>query len=378
MTVQLDIAGPPSSITDANMAQAKALGASRIHLVVSDMNTHAAELALIKKYGMGGVLDVEYPLWVNTADYKEKIKAGSVTFSPLQLKAGWRTLRISDEEEISYTMNVNTDISWARPSLQAQQKAGWNNYSEEGGGRAQIDVIRGDGRKFDNYGSEDGANMYQGIYNHAADAHTENLMEWYHQYAVSSGVYLSTAKDYASKCKIFGLTLMMYTTGDLYYPSTAPLKASLDQLKAAKINVKVVHLWCGVQDNLAKAFSDPWIGVINFLRSYYGGFAPMDITTKVTTASEIFRITSGANTDKFVIGSDKALWWKRNSEKWISLGGAAYPGTMPMAAYVNGTLEVYVIGTIGTNPAEWIRRLTGTTIAATAWSGWAVDEYELN
>lgn len=239
MTVQLDIGG--GQITESNMAAAQKRGASRIHLVVGDLNTHKAELDLIHKYGMEGVLDVEIPLWVNIG------------------------------------MNAGADISWTRPQLQACQQAGWRYFSEEGGGRSQIDVIRADGRRFINYGSENGANMYFGQYNHTADAHSENLIEWYHQYGISDGSYMATAKDSYAKCKVFGLTLMMYDTGDLYRPSVEPLKNSLDQLRNAGIPVGIVHMWSG--QDVGAAFREPWVSVINFLESYYGGFANANTPT---------------------------------------------------------------------------------------------------
>ena len=237
MTVQLDIGG--GQITEANMAAAQKLGASRIHAVVGDLNTHKAELDLIHKYGMEGVLDVEIPLWVNIG------------------------------------MNTGADISWVGSQLQACQQAGWKYFSEEGGGRSQIDVISADGRKFINYGSENGANMYFGQYNHAADAHTENLIEWYHQYGINDGSYMATAKDSYAKCNVFGLTLMMYDTGDLYRPSIEPLKKSLDQLGAAGIPVSIVHMWSG--QDVGAAFREPWVSVINFLKNYYGGFSNANI-----------------------------------------------------------------------------------------------------
>ena len=55
--------------------------------------------------------------------------------------------------------------------------------------------------------------------------------------------------------------------------------------------------------------------------------------------------TDGTNVDVFAVGSNGAIWWKRNANAWVSLGGTALVGSVPSAAYVNGVLTVDVEGT---------------------------------
>jgi len=154
------------------------------------------------------------------------------------------------------------------------------------------------------------------------------------------------------------------------------------------------HLWWGIGTSMSatvqkwadaiKEMQVPWPADMRDLKTRLGGATPTPTPgPKVTLASEIFQITNNGTTDKFVIGSDKALWWKRNTSPWVSLGGIAFPGTMPMAAYVNGVLEVHVIGVtpIGTMGADWVRRFTGLPNAAvptSSWTPWAQDELNLN
>ena len=59
-----------------------------------------------------------------------------------------------------------------------------------------------------------------------------------------------------------------------------------------------------------------------------------------------FSCTDGTNVDVFAVGSsNNAVYWKRNATAWVSIGGVAAPGTVPTAAYVNGVLTVNVEGT---------------------------------
>jgi hypothetical protein len=72
---------------------------------------------------------------------------------------------------------------------------------------------------------------------------------------------------------------------------------------------------------------------------------PTPTPTTVTTKSEMFPVVSATDTHKFVVGSDNAVWWKLNTNKWQSLGGVAYAGKMPTAAVINGVLTVFIEGT---------------------------------
>ena len=102
------------------------------------------------------------------------------------------------------------------------------------------------------------------------------------------------------------------------------------------------------------------------------------LPAKVTSASPPRTVTSGSNVDTFVIGSDGALWWKRNTAAWLSLSGNTqqivpptskyYPA--PEASYINGVLTVDVEGTDG---GIWRRTLSGTT-----WTGWKEVFLNLN
>jgi len=71
---------------------------------------------------------------------------------------------------------------------------------------------------------------------------------------------------------------------------------------------------------------------------------PTPTPTTVTTKSEMFPVVSATDTHKFVVGSDNAVWWKLNTNKWQSLGGVAYAGKMPTAAVINGVLTVFIEG----------------------------------
>jgi hypothetical protein len=161
-----------------------------------------------------------------------------------------------------------------------------------------------------------------------------------------------------------------------------------NQMEANGITCSGIVVWAGYGSNMNSLYSQfaPWFQAWQAIwppetrtlgQRLSGTPAPV---SKVTVASEIFQITSGLNTDKFVIGSDKSLWWKRNTGPWLSLGGTAFPGTMPMADYVNGVLEVHVIGVTptGTIGADWVRRMNGLSTIAASWTPWAQDELNLN
>jgi len=127
--------------------------------------------------------------------------------------------------------------------------------------------------------------------------------------------------------------------------------------------------------NFSATITSPNAGVVHYNWKGNTGDTGRDMAITwtpaktVTTISEMAVVTSGANTDKFVIGSDNAVWWKRNTNAWVSLGGIAYAGTMPTAAYINNTLNVFVVGT---DRAIWSKNLTGT-----AWSKWASVAFTL-
>ena len=153
-----------------------------------------------------------------------------------------------------------------------------------------------------------------------------------------------------------------------------------NQMEANGITCSGIIVWAGYGSNMNSLYNQfaSWFQVwqaiwppeTRTLKQRLSGVPTPTPASKVTIASEIFRISDGVGIDKFVIGSDKAVWHKKDVAPWTSLGGTASTGIMPTAAYVNGALEVYVLGTDG---AEWFRRLTGTT-----WSAWNRGEFNLN
>ena len=231
MSMWLEVGGAAWSITDPACKRLYDLGARGIHCVVGDMGTYQTELSNITKYGMTPTLDIEIPLWVNTG------------------------------------MNASADVSWATPSLQAQHNAGWKFFSSEGLGRAATDVIRSVG-PFINYGSENGANMYAGQYNHAADAHYANVLETYHKWAITD--YKNTAATSWNNVKRQGLTLMMYAA-DLETDTTA-LVNYIKELQALGITISVLHMWCGINSDIQMVFNEPWISVVNAVKNNFGAW----------------------------------------------------------------------------------------------------------
>lgn len=231
MAIWLECGGSAWSITDPACKRLYDLGARGVHCVVGDMGVYQTELANITKYGMTPTLDIEIPLWVNTG------------------------------------MNANADISWAKTALQMQRNAGWKYFSSEGLGRAATDVIRSVG-PFINYGSENGANMYAGQYNHAGDAHHANVLETYHKWAISD--YKNTAVASWNNVSRQGLTLMMYAA-DLETDTTA-LVNYIKDLQALGITISVLHMWCGINSDIQMVFNEPWISVVNAVKNNFGAW----------------------------------------------------------------------------------------------------------
>jgi hypothetical protein len=103
------------------------------------------------------------------------------------------------------------------------------------------------------------------------------------------------------------------------------------------------------------------------------------LPAKITSASPARTVTSGANTDTFVVGSDGAIYWKRNTAAWLSLSGKTqqivpptsnfYPA--PEASYINGVLTVDVEGSDG---GVWRR----TFVSGTTWTDWKEVFLNLN
>jgi hypothetical protein len=194
------------------------------------MGTYQAQINSIKKYGMVGTLDVEVPLWYDTA------------------------------------YNVSTDISVNLPQLKAQAAAGWSYFAAEGLGRAGVDVIRSV-KPFINYGAENGDNMYGGRYNHATDAHFANLLETYHKYAINA--YKASTAVAKANCSRYGLTLMMSNTSD--NPTDLELDTTVLINYINSIGgVQDVLMWTGLGSDILSIFNRPWAGIVSALKSAFG------------------------------------------------------------------------------------------------------------
>jgi hypothetical protein len=223
------VGGGAWSVTDAACKRVFERGLRDVHCVSPDLSPRQWEYSNIKKYGMTASYDNEIATWVNIG------------------------------------MNVNTDINWMTPQLQAIKNVGWQFFATEGQGRGQANTLRSV-QNLINYGSEDGANMYAGMYNHEAGAHFANLMESYHKWALPA--YRQTAKDYWSKCKNFGLTLMMYPA-DLETDIWA-LKSFMDELENYGINISELLLWSGVSTGIERVFENPWIDIVRMVEDNWG------------------------------------------------------------------------------------------------------------
>jgi hypothetical protein len=327
MAIWLGVGGGAWSVNEANCKALFDLGARDVQAVMPDLNVHAAELAAIKKFGMTATSDIEVPLWVNTG------------------------------------MNPNVDISWAKPQLQAQKNAGWQYFSSEGLGRGQVDVIRSVA-PFLNYGSENGANMYAGQYNHATDSHYANLLESYHKWAIND--YYASAAIAKQNSPRFGITLMMYAA-DL----ETDINALLNYIDKVG-NVQEVLLWCGLNDTVMKVFSSPWIDIVKAIKAKYGFRTdtpwaavtppppppppPQDVILK----ADAYTFVRGTNSAVYVKGLVNGKW----TPAWTSIGGIA-TGAPQQTKAPDGTVFVFVRGSDG---AQWYKSVDPTTGKFSAWA----------
>jgi hypothetical protein len=231
MSIWLGAAGAWWSITDEICQRLAALGVRDIHCVSEDLSTQTAALTNINKYGMTPTFDVEIPLWAK----------GNVN------------------------MNVNVDLSYAVQQLQAIKAAGWKYFACEGLGKAQVNIIRSV-LPFINYGSEDGSDMYAGLYSHDSDAHFANLLESYHKWAVQT--YHASAQSAWSRCKNFGITFQMFGPQSDLETDLAAVEQYLTGFKGMEITISEVLLWTGV--DIATVFSPPWTDIVNLVKRIFG------------------------------------------------------------------------------------------------------------
>jgi hypothetical protein len=231
MSIWLGAGGGAWSITDETCQKLAALGVRDVHCVSLDLSTQTAALTNIKKHGMTPTFDVEIPLWVNT------------------------------------NMNPYADISYVGPQLQGLKAAGWRYFASEGLGKAQVNIIRSV-LPFINYGSEDGSDMYAGMYNHDSDAHFANLLESYHKGAIP--MYQASAQSAWSKCKNFGITFQMYAPTSDLETDLAAVEQYLTAFKGMGITISEVLLWSGEASDIAMVFNSPWADIINLLKRIFG------------------------------------------------------------------------------------------------------------
>ena len=298
-------------------------------------NTYAKELAYIKSLNLIPRLDIEMDIW-----------AGG---------------------------QIQTPIGNFTSYLQALKAAGWPTVCSEGGRSGDPTFIRGMNLQYVNYNC-DQCGLWKDIY--TDNGTVLNLWEAYYPNEVQ---YITQG---ASSGKPNGILAGAWSnsSGDnqILANSLAGTQPSYQSIIASLIalghKVTDFEVWGGENSSRAENSALGFDTIVANLQKTYPpngiGPSPPPPAKTVTTISEMAVVTSGANTDKFVIGSDNAVWWKRNTNAWVSLGGIAYAATMPTAAYINNTLNVFVRGT---DNAIYNKALTGS-----AWSPqWKNVEYKL-
>ena len=181
---------------------------SEYHYVSNDAEPHADVCANIKAAGMVPIYDIEMAIWATTG------------------------------------FDVNLDIGYLRPKLQAIKDAGWRGFSSEGISQKQVSVLR-EYLPFINYGGERGEDVYAGnMYYRPRDMADGNYMEAY--YKESAGAYHNALiSANSSTPDNMGLTLMLYTNASLETDSIA----MLDFVKTAinnGVRINKILFWCGV------------------------------------------------------------------------------------------------------------------------------------
>ena len=171
-----------------------------------------------------------------------------------------------------------------------------------------------------------------------------------------------------------GATIVQEGDEIFFIAATGNIRSVLKELRHTVTDFEV---WGGLNSSRAENSALGFDTIVANLQKTYppNGSTPTPTPTPtppaktITTISEMFVVSTGANTDKFVVGSDNAIWWKRNDAKWQSLGGIAYAGTMPTAAYIgaDNVLNVYIPGYVyipGTARAIYNKSFDGTTWSA--------------
>ena len=291
-------------------------------------NTYTKELAYIKSLNLIPRLDIEMDIW-----------AGGQIQTPIGNFSGY---------------------------LQALKAAGWPTVCSEGGRSGDPTFIRGMGLGYVNYNC-DQCGLWKDIY--TDNGTVLNLWEAYYPAEVQ---YITQG---ASSGKPNGILAGAWSNsggdnqilGNSLAGTQPSYQSIIASLLAAGRKVTDFEVWGGENssraENSALGFD---IIVANLQKTYPpNGSTPTPTPTPptITTISEMFVVSSGANTDRFVVGSDNAVWWIRNDAKPVSLGGTAYAGTMPTAAYI-GTDNVLNVYIPGTDHRIYNKTLTGTTWSA--------------
>lgn len=197
---------------------------SEYHYVSNDAEPHADVCANIKAAGMVPIYDIEMAIWATTG------------------------------------FNVNLDIGYLRPKLQAIKDVGWAGFSSEGVSQKQVSVLR-EYLPYINYGGERGEDVYAGnMYYRPRDMADGNYLEAY--YKESAGAYHNALiSANSSTPDNMGLTLMLYSNASLEMDSGAML-SFVDTAIKNGVKINKILFWCGVvhcpTDKLDSEFNFLW------------------------------------------------------------------------------------------------------------------------
>ena len=327
MTLECAIGMSVSCMTAANLAKARnTYKATDIILTSADLAPHADVAAAIHSNGMKAGYDLEMAFWV----------AG-----------GFNTSYIPP----------NADAN-----LAAIKAAGWDYALSEGLGRVQVEKIR-QYLKLVNMGGENGEDVYAAgsPYLRPRNEADGNWLECYHEYAVAAYKSALQSAEMSTPANM-GLTFMKYTqTADLEV-NVPDLIALINAMFQAGVGLKKMHFWGGIEDacvldTLDGALHPLWTTLNNTF-----GFSVTPTPQPIYVASpEILVAEDASNYSKFVLGSNKQLYWKHNTAGYVSLGGIC---TSPPGAASKGVgvLDVFVRGSDG--------GLYHKSLRSGVWGGW--------
>ena len=300
-------------------------------LVVSDQSIPTAALATLKKAGLNVIVDIEQVIW-----------AGGQVTAPLSNFTGY---------------------------FQALANAGVQYVSSEGGREGDLDVLKQYFKGYVNYNC-DQCGLWKDFYSHpftvmnSWESYYDN--EWSY---IQQGCKAGKKNGILAGCWTYGnpiLTNSQNNSGLTYL--------GMADWMAANGGLNHWAIWAGINDGMLSAYKSlGFESIVSNLQAKYppNGIGPAP-PASITPASILSEIMVNTMRYEFILGSDKAIWYRTidtagKATAFVSLGGICTAG--PKASVRgNGTIDVFVRGadTAGKVDAGlWHRSLTGS-----AWSGW--------